>query len=447
MIQKIIVENFMAHKRTELELGPGVTALTGPNNTGKSALVEALRCVTESPVPKHFIRHGEKEARVTVELDDGHSITWIRKKASPGYEIMRPGADEPETFWKLGRSGVPDEVRQLLRMDKVDLDDNNPIDVHIGDQREPVFLLNRPDRAVADFLASSSEGAHLLSMQGVLKRKVLDAKRELNGRKARLTHIEEELDSLAPLPDIELVMQSARELRDRLDTLEKEIPALETILAARDDVVKQKAQAETELVTLNTLRAVPSVEDPKPLAALLMEQVDLNHRLTFAGAYQQQLAELSPVPSTNPTELLVLLREQLKAVADELSENDRKADLLALLTVPPVMTDCVDLDRLHDEIINNLEEQKAVVGMKQQLDSLSNPPEITLPEGLVEVVVELQTAKRELMQAEAEAVQADEELTVFAGQLRERLAVIGQCPTCGGALLEGAFMQDRGTHE
>ena len=67
MIKKIVIDNFMAHERTELELGPGVTVLTGPNNTGKSAIVEALRCVATNPTPKYYIRHGAKEARVTVD--------------------------------------------------------------------------------------------------------------------------------------------------------------------------------------------------------------------------------------------------------------------------------------------------------------------------------------------------------------------------------------------
>ncbi|MEF2143934.1 MAG: AAA family ATPase, partial [Desulfovibrionaceae bacterium] len=45
MIQRIILDDFQAHKHTELALGPGVTVLTGPNNSGKSAIVEALRCL------------------------------------------------------------------------------------------------------------------------------------------------------------------------------------------------------------------------------------------------------------------------------------------------------------------------------------------------------------------------------------------------------------------
>ena len=82
MITTIVLENFMAHQRTELQLGPGVNVLTGPNNSGKSAVVEGLRCLAANPPPRHVIRHGAKEARVTVCLEDGTRIVWIRTKGA-----------------------------------------------------------------------------------------------------------------------------------------------------------------------------------------------------------------------------------------------------------------------------------------------------------------------------------------------------------------------------
>ncbi|MDD4733110.1 MAG: AAA family ATPase, partial [Desulfovibrio sp.] len=119
MIQRIILEQFQAHKHTELELGPGVNVLTGLNNTGKSAVVEALRCLATNPPPRHVIRHGAAQARVEVVLEDGVRVAWNRKKNTAWYELWLPGQDEPEYFRKLGRGMVPDEVRDALRLDEV----------------------------------------------------------------------------------------------------------------------------------------------------------------------------------------------------------------------------------------------------------------------------------------------------------------------------------------
>jgi len=37
MIKSITIENFMSHLATKIELAPGVTVITGPNNVGKSS--------------------------------------------------------------------------------------------------------------------------------------------------------------------------------------------------------------------------------------------------------------------------------------------------------------------------------------------------------------------------------------------------------------------------
>ncbi len=211
MIAKIVLENFMAHERTELELGPGVNALTGPNNTGKSAIVEGLRCLATNPVPKHYIRHGAKEARVSVELEDGMRIIWIRKKRSSGYELWHPGADEPEEYWKFGRK-PPEDILNALRLDLVELETGDAVDVHVGNQREPVFLLNQPGSNAAAFFAASTESAHLLAMQNVLKRRTQDANRRERDLEGRLGMVRDEMDVLAPLPDIALAVETGREL-------------------------------------------------------------------------------------------------------------------------------------------------------------------------------------------------------------------------------------------
>ena len=82
MIKRIILKNFLAHADTVIELGAGMTVLTGPNNSGKSSVVEALRCIATNPLPKHFIRHGAKVARVELEMDDGVRVAWIRKESN-----------------------------------------------------------------------------------------------------------------------------------------------------------------------------------------------------------------------------------------------------------------------------------------------------------------------------------------------------------------------------
>ena len=177
----------MAHARTEFALAPGLNVLTGPNNTGKSAVVEALRCLAANPAPRHVIRHGASEARVTLELDDGTAVTWVRRPKYALYEVRRPGVEEPEVYAKFGRA-VPEDVQRLLRLGPVRLDGDVSVDVHIGNQREPVFLLNEPGTVVAGFFAASTEAAHLIAMQALLTERGRKAKAEKKRPAAHSLH-------------------------------------------------------------------------------------------------------------------------------------------------------------------------------------------------------------------------------------------------------------------
>lgn len=405
MIHKIVLENFMAHARTELELGPGVTALTGPNNTGKSAVVEALRCVAANPTPKHYIRHGAKETRVTVELDDGVKVVWIRKKRSAGYEIHRPGEEEPQEYWKLGRGVVPDDVRDVLKLDPVVLEGGESIDVHIGNQREPVFLLNMPDRAVADFLASSTEGAHLLSMQGVLKRRVLEAKKDVAGREARIQDIESELDTLSPLPGLSLLAERARELEERLTQLEREIPALENFLKERTRLAVRKAQLQKVAEVLETAQEPPALNPVASLRDNLAGQAHVRGALERSGRVARVVSQIFEPPQIQPTRPIMQMKSSLEQAA-------------------------AGLDRA----------KKRGVAMQE----LSEPPQPAANDRLASAVEALRKIEETRRFRERELAAAGQELEDFRTRIEERMQSMGSCPVCGNSLSAEHFLEDGG---
>ena len=67
MAVKVQVKNFQSLKDVELEI-EGFTALSGPNNSGKSALMRAIRGVFQNTGGTSFITHGEKEMEVSLSL-------------------------------------------------------------------------------------------------------------------------------------------------------------------------------------------------------------------------------------------------------------------------------------------------------------------------------------------------------------------------------------------
>ena len=102
----------MAHEATSIELAPGVTVITGPNNIGKSAIVEAIRYLVYNPAPKNVIRHGAKKAVGQPGIGFGRNHHLAASGKSASYAIQQPG-QETEEYHKFGRE-VPEDVRKLL---------------------------------------------------------------------------------------------------------------------------------------------------------------------------------------------------------------------------------------------------------------------------------------------------------------------------------------------
>jgi AAA15 family ATPase/GTPase len=87
MIRQITLQNYMSHADTVIEPATGLTVLVGPNNCGKSAVVFALETVCNNASGGYMVRHDEKEASVTVETDDGHTLLWKRRGNTVSYVI------------------------------------------------------------------------------------------------------------------------------------------------------------------------------------------------------------------------------------------------------------------------------------------------------------------------------------------------------------------------
>ncbi len=338
MLKRLLLENFMAHGRTELEFGPGVTVLMGANNTGKSAVVEALRCLATNPIPRYYIRHGAAQARVELEFDTGHRVAWIRKERYALYEIHSPGQNEPTTYAKFGRN-TPEDVLALLRLGNVFIDDadSKGIDVHLGNQREPVFLLNRSGTVMADFFAASSESAYLLSMQQALKVKISAQKKEFAAQDARLEAVRRRLDRLAPLPSLALGMERAAVLLDAVAALERSQPRLEQTSARLRGLLLRQSQLARALESLEPLAQPPDLHPVDRLGRWLDEHRSRSAAAALAARRLDLLARILPAPALAESGRLATTTARLAELRQEHQRLAKRSQTLAALTSAPAL--------------------------------------------------------------------------------------------------------------
>ncbi|WP_272698672.1 AAA family ATPase [Desulfovibrio sp. Fe33] len=451
MINRIIIDNFMAHEHTELELGPGVTILTGSNNTGKSAVVEALRCLAtnpaRSPNPALYIRHGAKEARVEVEVDDGTRVAWVRTKRWAKYELWAPGAEEPEEYHKL-QGKVPEDVARALRLDPVELETRKDlVDVHLGNQRDPVFLLNQPDSVMAEFFAASTESAHLLAMQNVLKMRVRDAKREEKGLEGQVARVAADLDRLAPLPELTLRMDGIEELDRTAARLEQEVPALEAALAEFRALDGRLSRERSAGAALQGVLAPPEVEDVGRLGRHIGSMASVEAQLGRAGRTAGALAELDAPPRAEEAAPLHRLIRELDDTGDILRAALSRRAVMTSLSEPPEPADAGGLAAVVDDLLILRARSARFTRLTEILGGIAEPPAPQPLKRLDEAVSQLGGLEEQFLLKRTELDGLEKDLSAVVAAMDERIKAVGCCPVCGGDLTTDNFLDHGCRHE
>jgi exonuclease SbcC len=253
--QKLIIENFQSHHYTEIDFSEGLNVFVGPSDSGKSAILRALRWVLFNiPRGNDFIRTGAKECRVCLIFADGTEVIRQRSSAVNRYILRKPDGTE-QVFEGFGNT-VPQEVTDVHRIQSIKLDQKDML-VHFGTQLESPFLLFESSQTKAKTIGRIS-GAHLID----------NALKKANGDRLALNseikRLEEEQDKLkeklkpyANLDQLERDLEvaeeafhQARRKQELRETLLKHLQTLQTIR-----ISKQK-----ERETIAKLKNLPRAE-------------------------------------------------------------------------------------------------------------------------------------------------------------------------------------------
>jgi DNA repair ATPase RecN len=146
MAIKVRVQNFQSIKDATLVVD-GFTAITGPNNTGKSAFLRALQGLFRNTRGSSFVRHGATHCTVCVTFEDGKSVTWEKGKSVNRYRI------DAEDWLEKVSHGVPEPVVDVLRVHAVDIGATT-VWPQVGEQfNGQVFLLDKPGSVLAEAIS------------------------------------------------------------------------------------------------------------------------------------------------------------------------------------------------------------------------------------------------------------------------------------------------------
>lgn len=417
-ITRIEISNFQSHADTVIEpAGAGkLTVLTGPTDSGKSAVFRALRWLYYGgPV---YVRTGCSTASVTVHLEDGTVVTRSRSGSTNRYVVTCPG-QEPQVFEGFGRD-IPLEVQQALGVRPLDIA-GLTLEVNLARQHDPAFLVSgvsAPARAKALGQIAGVEAVDLAMKSA--GRDMFDGQRELRQVEAEVADLEEQVrqyDYLAALAEriarVEKLvarLEAAEGRKERLASIKSQLETVRAQQAQWEAVRRRTAGAVAALAAID--RAQGLIARRSPLARIQRILADCAFREAEAKAVISQTAGAAQaITLAAEAGRLIERRRQLAALRDRLTRIDAERDRIGrqvaslssvLAAVTPVIGEAeVKIQRL--------------VTLRRIAGSLRQTSEAEL------------VWRRKRDEARAAAQTARE---AYARTLEEA----GRCPMCGGPI-------------
>lgn len=216
------VQNFQSVDDATIVID-GLTVITGTNNSGKTAVMRAIRGVFTNAPPGPLVRHGCAHLSVTLTFDDGTSVLWEKGWEKPdqkGKTVNRYTINGKQIA-TVGR-GVPPEVEALgVREVRAASDRVWP---QIASQLSgDLFLVDRPGSAIAEALSDVERVGKLTSALKVSEKDRRSTVSELKVRRKDVASHQEASDRYGGLDPVGVQIRRLGETRTVISCALKEI--------------------------------------------------------------------------------------------------------------------------------------------------------------------------------------------------------------------------------
>lgn len=289
-LEKVQIRDYQSIDDLTLDLGSW-TVLVGSSNSGKSAVLRALRDLFQNADSPSVARVGVKQFEVCAFLSGNTSVRLTRGKSQSTY-ALNEGGPEDEIYAKSGRS-VPVPISEAL---KIPADD---VWEHYAAQLDPPYLLSLPSSQIATLLAELTESDRIgRAVSEINRRKSSWSKtREIRATDAEKAKATLEAD-YADLPQTGKALEKARGI---YDTLKDDLALCDGLEAT----LKHHGTLTETYQTLKGKRAT--------LAAKVTDEA-----AEIAHAAGERIATLSLLNETltKHTSLLKQLRQQRESKTD-----------------------------------------------------------------------------------------------------------------------------------
>ena len=212
MIKQLILQNFQSHKDTELNFSDGVNIIVGPSDSGKSAILRAIKLlVWNRPSGNEMRSTWGGKTNIEIFTDDAH-VVRIKDKE----EIYILG----DQHFKAFRTDVPKEIQDALNLSEINLQQ----------QLDSPFLLSLSPGQVAQHFNSIAKLDQIDTGLFNINKAIREIESQSKYKQTDLKNHEIELDKYKHLEKFEAEIEILEQMQNQLHSLQSSRQTLDSII-------------------------------------------------------------------------------------------------------------------------------------------------------------------------------------------------------------------------
>jgi len=243
ILNKICLEDFVSHKKTEIKLDYGINVIVGPNGAGKTSILDAISFALFNDTcrgkKENIINSKSSRCIVSLEFTEAgvrYESNWsLERRGSAKGSLSRLSETDRFLQVKGGERVVVSEIEKVLGIDKSMF--LQSVYVRQGEIEELVTAIPSARKALISRLLGVDELDRACSSIKDVIEVYKDKGKLLEGELSRKSKVEEQKN---------LAIQKSAELEKLLDSKKVELAGIETIIGdlqkRLDDLKDKKSQ-------------------------------------------------------------------------------------------------------------------------------------------------------------------------------------------------------------
>jgi exonuclease SbcC len=317
LIKAIHLRNFQSHKETDIEFVPGINAIVGASNNGKTAIQRCLEWTRRNrPLGLDIVSYWNRDKQGkpkdstsgSIELDGGYMVSRIRDKEFNGYALYR--GDELIKRLSLDTNEVPGDVTALLNLSELNV--QHQLDQH--------FLLSESPGEVAKFFNRIIKLDLIDQLQSATESRRRKYKNDLEATTIRENELKNEIQLLNWTDDAEKLLTKATKINTRIDENTAQLERL-TILISKikdtQDLLKSLEfipTAEKLIIKIDTISVGISEKEKK-----------LNRLSSLISEYEKHQTIIKQTPDLEKPMKLI---KEIDLIAENIKNKEVKLEKL-----------------------------------------------------------------------------------------------------------------------